>query len=489
MRDFVSSALDRICVYLPDLPIFADCDCGKLCPAPATVGNRPNDGQPLLTRFDDQGYFPRGNTFRSRSDSLRAGHSHHTVRSIYLSIAVLFVVAASLSADDLVLRAAPRSGQLLVLKSGRVLRGVLTPRKGGYDIVEPGGRIFVGSEQIHFLADDIDQAWQKLRDSKQQLTPDTHLDLARWCLNQKLYGRAKKEILDALHLDPYRADARQMLEGLIRLENSAGQPRMTNAEKIAERLKTVREQGALAPQRRSLGGLPEQLALDFTRTIQPLLSNKCSDARCHGPGQNDFVVLNIRRGVTPVRSEQNLASLIGQMDFAHPDESPVLKATYGLHGGYRQLLFPGQSGGRLRNRLRDWVKAAAAEMDPGLPQASSAAAPHVPPNIPQSATGLSASDDGVSPALQTALRNPGPPVTAPQDPESVQADYRRRQQTSFLHGARVAARHDDFDPDEFNRMVHGRTRSPSRSVGPLPAEPETFLNQAFSDETSRKESR
>lgn len=405
-------------------------------------------------------------------------------------IVVLLLIVLPLQADELALRARPKSDQLLVLRSGRVIRGVLTPRQQGYDIVQPGGRIFVGSEQVHFLADDIEQAWRKLRDSKQELTPDTHLELARWCLDQKLYGRAKQEILDALHLDPYRGDAKRMLAGLVQLENSAGQPRMTQAQKVAQRLREVREHGALAPQRRSLGGLPEDLALQFTRTIQPLLSNKCGNARCHGPGQNDFVVLSIRRGVTPVRSEQNLAALIGQMDFQHPENSPVLQATYGLHGGSRTLLFPGQSGGRLRQKLKDWVQAAAVQMDPALPEPAPATTEGSESRNPQhsSSRGVPSANrktvsvestaDGIDPAVAEGTLT--------------QAGYRREQRAKFVHEANVASRHDDFNPDEFNQMVHGRTRSAARGVTQSAdhfAEPQTYLNQAFSEETSRKASR
>ncbi|MCR9198083.1 MAG: hypothetical protein NXI04_05540 [Planctomycetaceae bacterium] len=412
------------------------------------------------------------------------------MRFLFPLIASLQLICLTLRADELALRTQPKSDQLLVLRSGRVIRGALTPRQQGYDIVQPGGRIFVGSEQVHFLADDIEQAWQKLRDSKQELTPDTHLELARWCLEQKLYGKAKQEILDALHLDPYRGDAKRMLAGLVQLENSAGQPRMTQAQKVAERLREVREHGALAPQRRSLGGLPEDLALEFTRTIQPLLSNKCGNARCHGPGQNDFVVLNIRRGVTPVRSEQNLAALIGQMDFEHPEQSPVLKATYGLHGGSRALLFPGQSGGRLRQKLKDWVQAAAVQMDPALPEPLSATTDGPKSRGPQHSRSLDvpsagrktvsaeSTADGIDRALARGTLT--------------QASYRREQSEKFVHEANVASRHDDFNPDEFNQMVHGRTRSEARGVtqgaGHF-AEPQTYLNQAFSEETSRKASR
>ena len=50
-------------------------------------------------------------------------------------------------ADDLPLRAKPQQ-QLLVLNTGRVIRGILVPRTKGYDVNVPGGRLFIGSEQI-----------------------------------------------------------------------------------------------------------------------------------------------------------------------------------------------------------------------------------------------------------------------------------------------------------------------------------------------------
>lgn len=446
---------------------------------PAKVRTDPFGGtRGRLSRIDP---FPRSGLFSQLLMRLILSWlatARLSVRSFLLIICSGFLVSAFLHADELVLRTRPKPGQLLVLHSGRVFKGVMTPRAGGYDIVQPGGRVFIASEQIHFLADDIDDAWRKLRASQQELTPDTHLELARWCLNQKQYGKAKREILDALHLDPYRADAKRMLEALTRMEQQAGQPRLSDAERVAQRLREVREHGALAPQRRSLGGLPQDLAKKYTRTIQPILSNKCSNARCHGQGQNDFVVLSIQRGVTPTLSERNLAALIGQMDFENPMESPVLKATYGLHGGSRQLLFAGKSGGRLRQSLQDWIVSAAREMDPGL------------------AVGLADSDLGkpairtVSAELETDAMNQTSQTVADQ---AMGSRYRDEQASRFLHEATVATRHDAFDPDEFNRMVHGRSRadrSPALSDGSpvVPVEPQTYLNQTFSVETSGKDS-
>lgn len=347
-----------------------------------------------------------------------------------LFIALLCSLLFSMSVgDELVLRDPNQApNKLLVLKNGRVIDGRMTPRDNGYDILQPGGRLFVGSEQIRFRADNMDDAWQKMRDSMGELTPDTHLELAKWCYTNKLQGKAKKELLDALHLDPYRGDAKRMLQSIIRNEQRDSLVQNTSAAEIAARLKKVREQGSMAMERRSLGGLPGSLAKVFTTRIQPIVSNKCGNSRCHGPGRNEFVVMSISRGSTPVKSEQNLASILNQIDYEDPARSPLLAATVGAHGGSSAPLFPGRSGRSHVETLRAWVMAAADELD--------------------GVSAVKRKSEVKQVSLHEASNSAdGPGLT-----------HKETQAKSFVRDAVMATKHDDFDPDDFNRKHHGRSR-------------------------------
>lgn len=375
--------------------------------------------------------------------SLRRSKTH-CMRFRFLPTVLLMALsgrAFDSPADELLLRAPETErSQLLVLLSGRVVEGQLTPRQGGYDVALPAGRMFVPAEQIRFSADNLRDAYQQLRDSIVELTPNAHLDLARWCLTNRLPTYARREILDALHLDPYRDEARRMLEAVVREEQRAARSvtESTSSYDINDL-----QSPELLPERRSLGGLPRETARTFTRRIQPLIANKCGNARCHGADRHAFKVVLPRGGSTAYIAEQNLAAILNQLNFADPDQSALLTEVTGLHGGSRDLLFPGRVGGQQLDSLREWVRDVAAELAPAVtartrndvaqPMATevraSATASQTDPAIPPGADGV------------TSI-NP-------------------RTDRKFLTQAAAAVRHDEFSPDIFNQRYHGQSTGSS----------------------------
>ena len=133
-----------------------------------------------------------------------------------LAVATLDVVAHG-PQDD-----APSSRQtnsarphtLLVLVDGKVLRGRLVPRPDGYDVSTTSGRVFISSDRVRFTASDLDNAYRLLRETQVTRTPEGHMELAHWCLTNKLHDDARREVLDALLLDPNRGDAKRLLAAL-----------------------------------------------------------------------------------------------------------------------------------------------------------------------------------------------------------------------------------------------------------------------------------
>ncbi|MFY8057654.1 MAG: hypothetical protein ACOVRM_07935, partial [Planctomycetaceae bacterium] len=133
-------------------------------------------------------------------------------------ILICLLFTARIEADERVVDAAPtprdRQSAILVLTDGTVLETSLRVQGGGYSVEVAGGRQFIESSRVRFLADDRVDAWRQMRASFQELTPEVHLQLARWCLKNGLPKQAEREALDALRLDPHRQDAKRMLEQL-----------------------------------------------------------------------------------------------------------------------------------------------------------------------------------------------------------------------------------------------------------------------------------
>lgn len=244
-----------------------------------------------------------------------------------------------------------QSNRVLVLKSGRVVRGAMRPRGNGYDIDLPKGQMFVGSTQIWLMADSLPEAHQLMRDSFRSLTPDIHMQIAVWCADNQLWGTARRELLDALHLDPHREEARRMLANVVRRQQLASEPpkeQESSAVREAIAMRTVMP-------RRSLGGLPPELAGEFTQRIQPLLSNRC--AQCHRPGSDrQFIFRGIRRGSTPQIAEENLTSILAQLETSADGSGSFLTMATTRHGGMKSDPLPGRNGAAQQQRLTAWLQ-------------------------------------------------------------------------------------------------------------------------------------
>ncbi|MEZ6130447.1 MAG: hypothetical protein R3C59_17315 [Planctomycetaceae bacterium] len=354
-------------------------------------------------------------------------------------IVVGLTVGRFTAADELPLRRIEAGEQLLVLTSGRVFSGRMTPRTNGYDVALRNGRLFVSNDQVRFKASSMEDAYLRMRASMQHLTPATHLELAQWCLANKQPTFARRELLDALNLDSEFQPARQMLESLVREERRSleAAQQSASAEQARQIVADVTS-GVPLPERRSLGGLPRHAALAFTRNVQPLLSNKCGNARCHGSQDNGFTILTVRGDSTSIVAEQNLAAALNQIDLQNPEGSPLLTATAGLHGGSRVLLFPGQTGRRQLTILRDWIAAVAAVLGPGE---------HVaPPTL--SSPGISPVTNTDTPAFRQSVAGTVLPTVHGSERSTTETDAKHLQE------AAIATRHDEFDPDLFNRRFH-----------------------------------
>jgi len=368
-----------------------------------------------------------------------------TLGCILISLAGSFCEAQVSSSDQRGISGNKGSG-VLVLVDGRVLSGQCTPRPDGYDVEVSGGRLFVDSKRVRLIAADIEEAYQLMRAAFVELTPEVHMELAHWCLQNKLPANARREVLEALHLDPNRADARRLLESLVAAESGSDGSGLPNS-RLTEF--SSRKQNSVTPvESRSLAGLSRSIAQDFTRHIQPLLMNKCANGGCHG-GKNSssFQLVSAHRGTSPTIAEKNLAAVLNQIDLAHPSSSPLLSGLDGTHGNLTAPLFRGRSGAQQMSVLRGWVKAAANDIAPESTQA--------PESVSKPIT-LASAEAGDSPGL--IKKTAGNSVSlagemiAPHGRKLTSADTEER----FLNEATRANARDAFDPAAFNRRFHAR---------------------------------
>lgn len=321
--------------------------------------------------------------------------------------------------------------RILVLVDGKVVRSAFTPRPDGYDVVVPGGRLYVESSRVRLVAKDLPDAYRLMRGSYQELTPDTHLELARWCLANQLSAEGQRELLDALQLDPNRKDVRKLLESTMKSQAED----TTNDGSGLTQYSTLRSPSD-APESRSLAGLSTGVAQEFVRHVQPLLTNKCSSTGCHGPStSSDFKLTPVRNGSQPLIAERNLAAVLKFVDVAQPEESALIQMLDQQHGGMATPIFRGRTGSQQQKVLRDWVFAASADIAPEAARARTRRKTEIE---------LVSHESSAEVSRKTELSE----LAHGRIAEKGESDQR------FLKAAKRATQPDAFDPDEFNTRFH-----------------------------------
>jgi hypothetical protein len=330
-------------------------------------------------------------------------------------VAVLAVLLCGIC--SLPLRQAPAQDEtpqapqkVLVLNNGRVVSGDIEDRPGGYLIQTGIGQMVIPYTQVRLTAADVPDAYRKLKATITEPTAAAHVALGTWCFENHLYDSAREQVKAALILEPERKEARSLLKNIERIAlgsefeasiaNPMPTPRMRDGFEKSEAV--------------SLDGLSSSITQDYVRRVQPLLMNKCGNARCHGTaGTSDFRLMPVRLGMSGYRAmtDQNLTAVLGYIDNAAPQRSPLLVIPQGSHGG-KGPIWTGPRADEQLAELRAWV-------------------------------------------TRVALTKPSGQATAKARAKSA-GEMERPHRDPLLQQVLAEERPDAFDPAVFNRMMHGR---------------------------------
>ncbi|MCA9024446.1 MAG: hypothetical protein KDA86_04460 [Planctomycetaceae bacterium] len=360
------------------------------------------------------------------------------VATLLVAVALVPFLQAESEEDSPVVPNVERPQKVIVLETGRVILGDVVDRPGGYLVKEQFGSAVIPYEHVRVTAADLPDAYRKLSRMVTNPTAGTHLSLAKWCRKNRLYDSAKFEIKQALLLEPERKDARQFLRELDR-ELEQGPPGGAGGFGQSTRGPLERASEAAFPgqpwksrlrsasasfekqEPESTAGLSPEVVQRFVREVQPLLMNKCGNAKCHGnAATNDFRLTIVRQGSSGFRifTEQNLSSVLREIDSQQPVRSQLLmRALEDQHGGETKSLFIGPGADRQLENLREWITMCAAE------QARAALIKGHP--VKQAVE------------IREAAEQPTGPL-----------------QDSFLEEILAEDHPDQFDPEVFNRLMH-----------------------------------
>ena len=254
------------------------------------------------------------------------------LRVIARSCSLLLVLSAVVPAADPSL--SPPNG-VLVLRNGRALKGEVLRDGQAYIVrLDRRSELRVPASQVEFACRDMEAAYQRKASRIGGRNAAENLDLAEWCLEQRMLAHAAKHVIVAMKIDPYNP----RIESLERRLNVAANP----PRKLAS--SPSRTNGRLSPDQvdRMLSELPAGSIEGFTTTIQPLLLNRCSAATCHGPkSSSDFRLMPSPWGGTMTRrlTQRNLIATLARIDRQQPEKSPLVTVPLRPHGTAQAAVF------------------------------------------------------------------------------------------------------------------------------------------------------
>lgn len=283
-------------------------------------------------------------------------------RSYFGFLGVLLLATAITAAGyaDPPLQLAPRKGVLL-LRSGQVLAGTITPAGDHYLVSLERGEIRVPSVKVEKSCKSLAEAYEHKRTQVELGKAAEHVALADWCLQNGLLELADRELSYALAADVTYPRIR-LMERRLQMARRGVEPASPHVK--------PREQGPTNDELdRMVRGMSGAAVEQFTGAIQPLLVNTCTTAGCHlSHSDAKLQLMRIPANSPPSRrtTQRNLFSVWQQIDAANPASSPLLTVPLKQHGGAKAAIFSDHEAEQYR-LLAAWVGELARAPKPAQP--------------------------------------------------------------------------------------------------------------------------
>ena len=336
----------------------------------------------------------------------------------------------------------------IVLGTGRVYQGIVTELAAAYKVETQAGVVVLPFSEVRTAAPTLTQAYEQIRESYNKPTASDHLDLGRWCEQNQLLEEASLEAQSALVLEPTRKEAVALLKRVEAALGRAADDKEAPAKSVMPR---PVQAGAV---------VSVETQLEFSRHVQRLALNKCGNGACHGASA--LSPFKLTKGA---RSEQNLQTFLKYIDIETPEMSPLLVKARSADGPHRGL-FQGSKGSAQYASLQAWVAQVAQEQNnqAGIrrrPKEQRQGGPIIMIRPKTKTTEGVASEEP-----PTEMSSEFEPETASEietvDSEEPAPSQRipRAPRQAPLKSAAIkklleSQDPDAFDPEEFNRLVHG----------------------------------
>jgi hypothetical protein len=209
------------------------------------------------------------------------------------------------------------------------------------------------------VCDNLQEAYLRKRAAIKSGDVSQHLELAQWCLRQRLLTPAADELAEAARTDPQNS----MIVVLQHRLKTAQEPQPTANGK------PVQPPVSNDDLDRMVRSLPHGSVEAFTQLVQPVLMNNCMAAGCHG-SQTDQGLQLFRTALGKASgrrlTQRNLYAVLQYVDREAPAESRLLKAIEGPHGTSRTPIFSDRQATQYQ-RIVSWVDLVANRAEPAQP--------------------------------------------------------------------------------------------------------------------------
>jgi hypothetical protein len=217
---------------------------------------------------------------------------------------------------------------VLLLRSGRTIEGFVAHTETHYVLRRSLGSIEVPRGDVEYVGANLEDVYQYKLARIDRQDPDEHVRLAQWCLSVELHARAIEELECAVRLAPKSPRVQGMLDSAQRTARAVQKaPRAAATPRNATHELPIAPKQAIAPQ-----VLNTALLSSFSVQVQPMLTRSCATAGCHDSSHSG--PLTLQRSPRPVAklTQQNLRSVLAQLDPDVPENSPLLDYSVRPHG-------------------------------------------------------------------------------------------------------------------------------------------------------------
>ena len=372
---------------------------------------------------------------------------------------------------------AQESGHTLLLKNERLLEGTVYRLGDRYQVkMGEGSKVTIPADQVAFVGQSKLEAYQFLKSSVATWTVGEHFQLTRWCLLNGLLDEATAhyQLVAQSHGEHTRVKqlGKELEKKLLEIPGFRAYLGLAPIEKQSP----VVTASAVVPASDDGQSVdiisttmhPEIAAL-YSRKVQPILMNRCSQAACHGTQTKTGLMIKQPYAREFARiSTENLASVLKYVRRESKEISPLLKYATKAHGIQKQAAIS-VAETQLLKELSEWIQfvqnpvvSAVAVHERAGNQVRTAQARQfvpfspavalvpdgpirVPSRIPSGAMPLGT---GGNPAAGGQATQQFPSGQSPSISEIDELDRQLRQ----ILGENPAPSADPFDPEEFNRQ-------------------------------------